>query len=223
MDLANDPIFTYLAQFAYQPGVVYSLIIALMLASSFGMPFPEEITLISAGFIAHMALHPEVFPPPIDTSAAVNPITIAVICLFSVFGSDFLVFMLGRKYGSRMLRAKIFERYRKSTTMRKVEGFTEKYGALACGIFRFTPGLRFPGHFACGSMGIPKWKFIVVDGTAALLTVPTQVLLIAYYGEFMLEFMKEFKVLVILVIVGLAVFYLVRKYILKKAIVVASK
>jgi membrane protein DedA with SNARE-associated domain len=211
MNLANEPIFSFLAQFAYEPVMVYSLIISMMFASSFGLPIPEEITLISAGFITHMAIHPEIYPPPFPGAASVTPVMTAIICFASVFLSDFLVFMLGRKYGTRMIGSKFFTKYRESNAMKRVEKFTEKYGAWACGIFRFTPGLRFPGHFACGSLKIPIWKFVVVDGLAALLSVPTQVLLIAYYGEEMLGFLKEFKIVVFSVLGVLLLFYIVRK------------
>jgi len=216
MDLANEPIFAFLAQFAYEPTMVYSLIVILMIASSFGFPIPEEVTLISAGFITHMAIHPDVFPPPFEGAISVKPVLTAFICFCSVFVSDFLVFMLGRTYGTRMLRSKYFAKYQTSNSKKRVERFTEKYGAMACGIFRFTPGLRFPGHFACGSMKIPIWKFVVVDGTAALLTVPTQILLVAYYGEVMLEFLKEFKIVVFSLIAILLITYIVRKVMLKK-------
>lgn len=211
MDLANEPIFAYLAQFAYQPGVVYSLVIAFMIASSFGFPIPEEVTIISLGFIAHMAMNPATFPPPDGISSAINPISAAIVCLLAVFLSDLLVFILGKKFGSKMLRSQMFSRYRNSETMGKVERFTQKYGVLACGIFRFTPGLRFPGHFACGSMGIPTWKFVAVDGGAAVLSVPTQVLLIAFYGEIMFKTLKEFKITVFSVLAIVLVIYIVRK------------
>ena len=216
MDLANEPIFAYFAQIAYQPYLVYSVIVAMMFASSFGLPFPEEVTIVSAGFIAHMSLHPEMFPPPIGATSSVHPITTAIICFLAVYLSDILVFMLGRIYGTQLLRTKMFARYTSSTAMRKVEDFTHKHGALACGFFRFTPGLRFPGHFACGSLGIPVWKFLTVDGLAALLTVPTQVLLIAYYGELMLSFLKEFKILIISAAVVAVLYYFLRKFLLKR-------
>lgn len=216
MNLANEPIFAFLAQFAYEPAMVYSLIIAIMIASSFGLPIPEEVTLISVGFISHMAIHPEMFPPPYEGAVSVKPALVAFVCFASVFLSDFLVFMLGRRYGTRMLRSKYFAKYRDSNSMRRVERFTEKYGALACGIFRFTPGLRFPGHFACGSMKIPIWKFVLVDGLAALVSVPTQVLLIAFYGEVMLEFLKEFKIVVFSFLGLLVLLYLANKLIKSK-------
>lgn len=216
MTLTEEPIFAFLSQFAYEPATVYSLIIMMMVASGFGLPIPEELTLVSAGFIAHMAIHPDIFPPPYQGAVSVDPILTAVISFLAVFLSDLLVFMLGRKFGGRMLRSKFFERYRNSLSMKKIEGFTEKYGALACGIFRFTPGLRFPGHFACGSMKIPVWKFALIDGIAALLTVPTQILLIAYYGELMFEFFKKFKIAVFSLLACLLIFYIVRKIVFAK-------
>jgi membrane protein DedA with SNARE-associated domain len=55
-------------------------------------------------------------------------------------------------------------------------------------------------------MGIPFWKFTAIDGTAALLTVPTQVLLVSYYGGWMLEHFKVVKV-VLLCVIGIFVLY----------------
>lgn len=61
------------------------------------------------------------------------------------------------------------------------------------GVFRFIPGIRFPGHLACGALGIPRWKFILVDASVIAVTIPTQVFLIAFFGEDILAFMKKFK------------------------------
>jgi membrane protein DedA with SNARE-associated domain len=77
-------------------------------------------------------------------------------------------------------------------------------------VFRFTPALRFPGHFACGATGIKYSTFILVDGTAALLTVPTQVLLMAYFGEKVLSLLKDIKI-VLLTIVGVIVLVFIAK------------
>ncbi len=85
------------------------------------------------------------------------------------------------------------------------------------GVFRFTPGLRFPGHFCCGVLGVPAWKFTAIDGTAALLTVPTQVLLVAYYGGKILESFKKFKISLV-VVLGLILIYFVGRHFYRKLI-----
>ena len=54
MEIANQPIFHYLAQYAYQPEWVYAAVFGMMLASGFGLPLPEEVTLISLGALAFM-------------------------------------------------------------------------------------------------------------------------------------------------------------------------
>jgi membrane protein DedA with SNARE-associated domain len=83
--------------------------------------------------------------------------------------------------------------------MQKIKNIINKYGAWACGAFRFTPGLRFPGHYMCGASNISYTKFLLVDGTAALLTVPTQVLLLGFYGDEILVYFKQFKISILII------------------------
>ena len=212
MDFASSEIFRYLAQFAYEPLLVYGLIILLMTLSSFGLPFPEEVTLLSAGLLVFMGRHPDLYPPPYPGAPVVSLHITALVCFLAVFLSDYIVFMLGRKVGSKMLTGRFMQKMVKPEHMTKVSAFTGKYGAFACGIFRFTPGIRFPGHFACGSVGIAPWKFILVDGTAALVSVPTQVYLMGLYGEVILGFLKEIKLFLLYAVIGAFVFFLVRKF-----------
>jgi membrane protein DedA with SNARE-associated domain len=209
MPFADNPTAVFLLQYAYEPTMVYGLIILLLTASSFGLPFPEEIVLLSAGLLAHIGSNPHLYPPPYPGAVGVSiPIT-AVVCFFAVFMSDLLVFWLGKRFGSRMLAHPWAKKIISPKGFEKISEWTARFGPLACGVFRFTPALRFPGHFACGATGIKYSTFIAVDGAAALLTVPTQVLLMAYLGEKVFGLLKDIKialaVLLCLVIVGLAV------------------
>jgi membrane protein DedA with SNARE-associated domain len=96
--------------------------------------------------------------------------------------------------------------------MKKIERWTAKYGIWASGVFRFTPGLRFPGFWTCGMGGLPLWKFALVDGAAALLSVPTQVILVYYYGERILDFIKQIKVIVLIVLILILLLVGIRKF-----------
>lgn len=91
-----------------------------------------------------------------------------------------------------------------------------KYGSLACGIFRFTPGLRFAGHMSCGLLGISPWKFCLIDGFAALISVPTQIIFVATYGNVVLENIKEFKLFALITLSALLGVYMIKKVIKKK-------
>lgn len=172
-----------------------------MLLSSFGLPLPEEVIIITSSLLAYMALHPEVYPPPEAGMKGVNVYVLMTVCFFAVFLSDLLVFQIGRALGKNITHKKWFKNLIKPQTFRKVKFWTQKYGPAAAGIFRFIPGVRFPGHMACGALGISRWKFMLVDISVVLITIPTQVYLISTYGEEILAFMKKFKFLILLIAV----------------------
>ena len=100
--------------------------------------------------------------------------------------------------------------------LEKVSYWTKKYGAWAAGFFRFTPGLRFPGHFSCGALGLSPAKFVAVDGTAALLSVPPQVFLIAFFGEPILKYLKQFKVVIAILVILALIAFVINKYYYRK-------
>ena len=215
MDFAHEPIFQWMSQFAYQPGMVYAALIGMMILSSVGFPLPEEITLISVGILAFMGANPDHFPPPFPGAPVVNVHTAAIVAFLAVFCSDTFIYFLGRSFGRKVLYHPRVNKFFPPELMKRVEEWTHKYGAYACGIFRFTPGLRFPGHLACGMMKFPVWKFLVIDGVAAAISVPTQIYLLAHYGEPILSKLKQFKI-VVFAVFGLILLYFLVKRIHKK-------
>lgn len=186
-----------LAPYAYEPGWIYFFLILMMLLSAVGLPLPEEVTLVSVGIMAYMGANPDKFPPPFPGAQIVHPTTAAIVAFVAVFSSDFLIYGIGRFFGSRVFEWSPVKRVISGEGRLKIEQWTQKYGALACGIFRFTPGVRFPGHLACGMVKFPAWKFALVDGLAALISVPTQILIIAHYGEDILVVLRKFKFVVL--------------------------
>lgn len=211
----EEVVQQFFATYAYKPVYVYSGLFFFMYASAFGLPLPEEIVLVSTGFVAYMAMHPEVAPPPELGAHPVNYKVLAFIALFAVVSSDVIIWYLGKHFGKRIFKWKWVQKFLPPERLGQVQSWSHRYGFWASGIFRFTPGLRFPGHLFCGMIGIPLWKFLAVDGTAALLTVPTQILLIAHYGDSILKYFREFK-LVVLALVGIgAIVFVVRRFLYK--------
>ena len=214
-DFAPEALITFFSQYAYEPTMVYSFIVCFMFASSFGFPIPEELVLISAGLVAYMSHSPDKFPPPFPGAEGVNVYTLCVVCFLAVMGSDCLVFLIGKFFGGRIIKTKFFQKSVAGEGFNKINSFFQKYGGLACGIFRFTPGLRFPGHLSCGLLGIPVWKFVLIDAVVAAISVPTQVYFVATYGEIILEKIQEFKMIVLgALVVGVFV-WLIRKIYLR--------
>lgn len=209
--MSESFIIDFFSQYAYEPYLVYGFIIAFMTASSFGLPIPEEMTLISAGLVAYMANNPAQFPPPSADAVGVNLTILCLVCFFAVLGSDVLIYFIGKFFGQKIIKSRFFNKQIGQERYKKINNIFHKYSFWACGLFRFTPGIRFPGHLTCGALGFPLWKFLAVDGTAALVSVPTQVLLVANYGEVILKKIQEFKMYLAITIGVVVLFWLAKK------------
>lgn len=208
-------IMAFFGEYVYRPEYVYGFLTIFMFASSFGFPVPEEVVLVSAGLVANAAHHPESFPPPYPGAEGVNLTILCIVAFLAVFGSDLIVYFLGRFFGARIIKTKFFKKQVAGKGYDTINSWFQKYGAFACGVFRFTPGIRFPGHMSCGLLGIPVWKFCLVDGFAALVSVPTQIYFVATYGGVILKKIAEFKVYVAYVLAAMLVVWLIRKVYLR--------
>lgn len=205
-----------LTPYAYEPTWIYTFLILMMLLSSIGLPFPEEATLVSVGVLAYMGKNPDQFPPPYPGAPHVDPNHAALVAFLAVFCSDFLIYGIGRFFGRKIFELRPLKTILSAENRIRIENWTQKYGAYACGIFRFTPGIRFPGHLACGMLKFPAWKFALIDGIAALISVPTQILLLAHYGEPILKFLKQFKLVVLAFLVILLFVFMYKRYFTKR-------
>lgn len=179
-------------QLAYMPWAVYVSICGFMILSAFGLPIPEEVILVSAGFVGHMALFPELPHPP--GADVVDVHTLAAVAFLAVMGSDYLIYFLGKRFGPVLFQTKWFGRLVSPARLDKVRGWMQRYGYWPVIVFRFTPGVRFPGHLMCGAMGLSPWKFLAVDTLAAGISVPTQIYFVSHYGREILHYFKTAKI-----------------------------
>ncbi|MDX9730570.1 MAG: DedA family protein [Bdellovibrionales bacterium] len=190
---------------AFQPWAVYGAVCGFMILSAFGLPLPEEVILVSAGFVGHMSLFPA--EPHPEGVHVVNVHVLATVAFFAVMGSDYLIYFLGKKFGPSLFHTKWFGRMVSPERLEKVRGWMQKYGYWPVIVFRFTPGVRFPGHLMCGAMGLSLWKFLAVDALAAGISVPTQIYFVTFYGREILHYFKTAKIYLFSALaIGLMVF-----------------
>ncbi len=215
MDFNEASLMAFFAPYAYEPMYVYAFVTIFMFASSFGFPIPEEIVLITTGLVANMSRHPEHFPPPYPGAEGVDVVTLCIVSFFAVFGSDLVVYLIGKFFGARIIKTKFFQKQVAGKGWDKINEWFQRYGGLASGVFRFTPGLRFPGHMSCGLLGIPLWKFCLVDGFAALISVPTQIYFVATYGGDIIKQVAQYKIYAVYVAGAILAVWLIRKVYLK--------
>ncbi len=216
MGISHEPLFIWLSQYAYQPHMVYIAVVAVMIASGFGLPVPEEVTVVSVGLLTYIGAHPEQFPPPYPGAPVVHGYEAAMVTLIAVVFADCLIFSLGRIFGRKIIAMPRFQRVFTEERLGKINGWVKKHGMYAVFVFRFTAGLRFPAHIILGMSRIRAWQFAMVDGIAAMISIPTQILLIYHFGEPILHIFHEFKIWIMWLVIAAVVFITLKVFVLPR-------
>ncbi len=135
-----------------------------------GIPIPEDIILLAAGYMVHLQ------PDRLSLNWTI------VVCMVGIFVGDTLIYWMGRIWGMRILRVPILRRTITPERIGKMQDYFDKYGDKTVFFARFVAGIRMAAFFTAGAMRMPYWKFIAVDMLAAL-TSPFWVILAWYFGE----------------------------------------
>ena len=150
--------------------------IGLVLLFSGFMPFPEDVLLLTAGYLCAIG-------------EAQYPI-MAPLCVVGVIMGDFVLFWLGHRYGHHVPRIPLLRRIFSEKRLARAERAFNSHGGKAMILARFLPGLRAPTFFTAGVFRVLWWKFIVYYGCAAMVTVPIVVWL-GKWGAEELDLAKE--------------------------------
>lgn len=145
----------------------YIAVFACLILCGLGVPVPEDITLVSGGVISGLAL--------------ANPHIMCAIGLAGVLAGDSTMFLAGRIFGYRVQRLKFFRKVVSPQRFSQIQKKFKKHGLGLLFVARFLPGLRSPIYLVAGmSHRISYLTFIVMDGLAALISVPVWI----YMGYF---------------------------------------
>jgi membrane protein DedA with SNARE-associated domain len=183
---------------------IYAKLAGILLLCGLGLPIPEDISLICAGYLAHLG--------------TVELHSIFIVCFAAVLGGDTLAFTVGRKFGTKILASRFGRRYFTPRRQRRVRAYFRSYGSKVIFVARFLPGLRFSIFLSAGMLHVRPYVFIVYDALAALLSVPFLVYMAWFFGDRIDQVIKwarrsEYG---ILALVGVLVLYLVIKIIRKQ-------
>jgi membrane protein DedA with SNARE-associated domain len=147
----------------------YLGVLAALLAAGFGIPIPEDIPLLTAGYLCHLG--------------RAHLFLMLPLTMFGVLSCDIILFGAGRRFGDHVLEHRWTRGLFRRATLDTVKARFHRHGAKIIFAARFMPGARAMVFVSAGIVGIPWWKFFVVDGSAALISVPTLVFLGWYGGE----------------------------------------
>ena len=187
----------------------YLAVLFVLIICGFGVPIPEDITLVSGGIIAGM--YPE----------QVNVHTMLVVSMFVVLFGDSTMYWLGRIYGARILRVRFIRKFLTVQRLRMVRDKFDQYGNRVLFVARFLPGLRAPIYMVSGvTRRVSYLRFVLLDFLAAIISVPIWVYL-GYYGahkrDWLMEQIKTGQTGIYILIGALALFIGWKVYKAKKA------
>ena len=140
----------------------------ILLMCGFGLPIPEDISLIAAGYFAWKGV--------------LHVHTAFLVCLGAVLGGDTLAFFLGRFFGRRVLASSLARKYFTPRRQLRVRAYFRKFGSKVVLVGRFTPGLRFTIFFTAGTLHVRPAVFLIYDFTAAAFSVPVLLYSAWFFG-----------------------------------------
>jgi len=158
---------------ALTPTGAYAWLAGILLLCGLGLPIPEDLSLIAAGYFSSSECH---LPLHLNVHKAF------AICWSAVLLGDTFAFFLGRWFGRPILASPWARRYFTPRRQLRVRAYFRKFGTRVVFLGRFMPGLRFSIFFCGGTLHLRPSVFFIYDALAAAISVPVLVYLAWFFG-----------------------------------------
>lgn len=189
--LAQDGVWLYIGLFL------------LLVGGALGLPVPEDIPLVLAGYLIH--------------EQRVNPELTFLVCYAGALLGDIFIYAVGRKLGMSIAKRSWFKLRFGEDGLNIAKQSLERRSITAIFIARHLFYLRTLTFLTCGAVKMSFARFLIADAIAALVSVPLMLFLGYFFGEHieaLLAYVSKAKgallVLGILIVLS-AVFYLLKK------------
>lgn len=160
-------LLNYLVSLFLEHG--YLAVFSVLLLCGFGLPIPEDITLVAGGVISGME----------NSESHIHLMFLTGMA--GVMVGDSIMFLAGYFQGEKILRTKLISKLVTPERYENVQKQFEKYGRWVVFMARFMPGLRAAIFLTAGiSKKVSFTRFFFTDGFAALISVPIWI----YLGYF---------------------------------------
>jgi membrane protein DedA with SNARE-associated domain len=147
------------AVFDFSELLPYLIVFGTNVASGFMLPFPEEVTVVWAGVWTASA------------AASHGPYRwlMLPVALVSVVIGDMVLYAIGRRYGTRLLRYRWLARFFPEAKRQRIERNFHRYGINILLFGRLLPTIRGPLFLTAGMMRLPLVRFLIADGIGAII------------------------------------------------------
>jgi len=149
--------------------IPYLGVLLVLLAAGFGLPVPEDVPLLTGGYLCHAGFG--------------NLYVMILIGLVGVLTGDTVLFIIGQKFGHHVVEHRWIRRMVNPPRLLLAERMFQRHGIKIVFAGRFLPVLRPMIFMAAGVLKAPFSRFIMINGFAACLSVPTLILLGNFFGH----------------------------------------
>ncbi len=129
----------------------------LLVFGGIGLPFPEDTTLILAGFLISQRI--------------ILALPALIVVYTGALIADMLIFFAGRKYGRRILDLPRFQKIISVGRFQTMEKRFKTYGTILILAGRHVVGLRAQLFLVAGVLKMPVLKFVLTDAISLSLTL----------------------------------------------------
>lgn len=136
----------------------YLTVIGGIWLAAIGFPVPEDVALLTGGYLCHQGYAKLSLMIPIAYAA--------------VLSADVFVYVLGRRWASNLLDHRLTRRLASPERMARLKQHFLHHQLKTVFVGRFLPGLRMLVLLTAGAVHMRPWKFLVINGIAISASVP---------------------------------------------------
>jgi len=136
----------------------YAGIFLVLFVAGLGAPIPEEAPIFAAGILA--------------SQEVIRWWLALIVCFVGVLSGDVALYWIGHHWGEHIMDWRITRFVLTPEREQVVVEAYHRHGMKIVFTARFVAGFRAAAYLTAGIVRIPFWKFLAVDGIAALIGVP---------------------------------------------------
>lgn len=184
----------------------YFAVFGVLILCGFGLPVPEDISLVAGGVISALG--------------NTNEHIMFAVGMAGVLIGDAVVFTAGLTFGEKILQNRFVARIITPDRYDTVQRQFEKYGKWVVFMARFMPGLRTPIFLTAGvSKRVSFLRFFITDFLAAIISVPVWVYL-GFYGasnfDQLMTWVRQGQITIFLLLAVVIIGFVVKKYLTRR-------
>jgi membrane protein DedA with SNARE-associated domain len=134
----------------------YFILFGLLFACGLGLPMPEDIPLLLAGFFV--------------AQGKMNIVIACTLAWLGIIGGDCMLYSFGRRYGLEITRVPFIGKHVTKERILRAEELFERWGIWVVAVGRLFAGIRGAMVVAAGATRFNFIKFVIADGLAALVS-----------------------------------------------------